>query len=168
MLTVLAALALQPPPANPQGITVSQQAPDPAADRGVRIATDIFLSSKGGARLDVAYALLTPAQQAQRPREAWIQAARDFNSRAGALRSRRIVAVSWINDPARPYPYAAVEYDGDYANLVFMCGVLIWERQPEGGWRVFRESISAATRADAPNATPEQIAEGRRQNNCRD
>ena len=49
-----------------------------------------------------------------------------------------------------PLPYAAVEYNGDYANLVFMRGVVIWERQPEGGWRVFREPISAAARADAP------------------
>ncbi len=57
-----------------------------------------------------------------------------------------------------------VEYNGDYADLVFMCGVLIWERQPDGAWRLFREVVNAATREEAPNATPD----GRRQYNCRD
>lgn len=86
---------------------------------------------------------------------------------AGTLRGRRIAAISWLHDPARQYPYGVVEYNSDYADLVLMCGVVIWKRQPDGTWQVFREVIHAASRADAPNATPEQIAEGRRQNSCR-
>jgi len=169
MLIFLTALALQPAaPSAPSQITVSERAPDPAADRAVRAATDTFLSAKDESRFDVAYAMLSVAQQARRPRATWNEAARDFNAQAGALRGRRIAAISWLHDPARPYPYGVVEYNGDYANLVFMCGVVIWERQPDGTWRVFREVINAASRADAPNATPEQIAAGRRQYNCRD
>jgi len=45
---------------------------------------------------------------------------------------------------------------------------VIWQRQPDGGWHVFRESMNGALLADVPNPTPEVIAEGRRQAQCRD
>ncbi len=169
MLILLAALALQPAtPSAASGITVSEQAPDPQADQAVRAATRDFLDAKDQGRFEAAYAMPSGAQQTRRPRAAWDEAVRDFNSRAGQSRGRQISGVSWLHDPARPYPYGVVEYNGDYVDLVFMCGVVIWERQPDGSWRVFREVLNAASRADAPNATPEQIAAGRRQYHCRD
>lgn len=168
MLTFLAALALQaaaPPPASPAAV----QAPDAAADQAVRAATDAFLAARDQGRYDQAWAMLSPAWQARRPHDPWVAAARDFNAQAGASRGRRITAVSWLVDPAGVAGmFGVVEYNGDYAEFVFMCGIVIWERQPDGGWRLFREVVHAATRADAPNATPEQIAEGRRQYQCRD
>jgi len=159
-------LILQPAtPSAASQITVSEQAPDPAADQAVCTATRDFLDAKDQGRFEVAYAMLSGAQQTRRPRAAWDEAVRDFNRQAGQWRGS---GVSWLHDPARPYPYGVVEYNGDYADLVFMCGVVIWERQQDGGWRVFREVVNAASRADAPNATPEQIAAGRRQYHCRD
>ncbi|HVQ09347.1 MAG TPA: DUF4019 domain-containing protein [Allosphingosinicella sp.] len=178
MLTVLAALALQaaapPPPAPaapaaPPTPAAAVPAPDAAADQAVRAATRDFLDARDEGRYDQAWAMLSPAGQARRPHDPWVAAARDFNAQAGALRGRRITAVSWLENPGGLAGiFGVVEYDGDYAELVFLCGIVIWERQPDGGWRVLREVTHGARRADAPNATPEQIAEGRRQNQCRD
>jgi hypothetical protein len=168
MLTFLAALALQaaaPPPVP----TYAAPAPDAAADGAVRAATGAFLAARDEGRYDQAWAMMGPAGQARRPHDPWVAAARDFNTQAGAFRGRRITAVSWLENPGGVAgTFGVVEYDGDYADLVFLCGIVIWERQPDGGWRVFREVTHGARRADAPNATPEQIAEGRRQSQCRD
>ena len=170
MLTFLAALALQaaaPPPAPP---VVSATAPDAAADQAVRAATDAYLTARDAGRYDQAWAMLSPDWQARRPHDPWVAAAREFNGQAGASRGRRITAVTWLENPGGGISgtFGVVEYNGDYADLVFMCGIAIWERQPDGAWRLFREVTHAATGADGPNATPEQIAEGRRQFQCRD
>lgn len=168
MLSFLAALALQaaaPPPASP--IVVA--APDAAAEQAVRAATGAFLAARDEGRHDQAWDMLSPDWRARRPHDPWVAAARDFNVQAGASRGRRITAVTWLANPGGVAGrFGVVEYNGDYADLVFMCGVVIWQRQPDGAWRVFREVTHGARRADAPNATPEQIAEGRRRFQCRD
>ncbi len=169
MLSLLAAFALQAaaPPTAPA--VVSATAPDAAADQAVRAATDAYLAARDAGRYDLAWAMLSPDWQARRPHDPWVAAARAFNAQAGASRGRRIAAVSWLENPGCiAGTFGVVEYNGDYADLVFMCGIAIWQRQPDGAWRLFREVTHAATRADAPNATPEQIAEGRRQFQCRD
>ena len=170
MNTLLAALTLQPaaPPAPPPLRPPATDA-ERAADRAVRAATGSFLSAKQEGRFDEAWAMLASERQARRPRDAWAEAARDFGSQAGTFRSRRLTGVSFHENPGGVQGYfAAVEYDADYSNLAFMCGIVIWKRQPDGGWLVFRESVSAALLADVPNPTPEAIAEGRRQAQCRD
>lgn len=137
MLSLLAALALQaaaPPPAPP---VVSATAPDAAADQAVRTATDVYLAARDAGRYDQAWAMLSPDWQARRPHDPWVAAAREFNSQAGASRGRRIAAVTWLENPGGGITgtFGVVEYNGDYADLVFMCGVAVWERQPDGAWR---------------------------------
>ena len=88
---------------------------------------------------------------------------------SGAFRSLRITGVTLAdNVPGVEGSFALVEYSADYANLAFMCGIVLWQRQPDGGWRINNENVQAALLADVPNPTPEAIAAGRRFGNCRD
>jgi hypothetical protein len=169
MLTLLAALALQaaaPPLPSPPAVA---RAPDAAADGAVGPPPHPRRAARAARRDAPAWAMLSPAWQARRPHDPWVAAAREFNAQAGVARGHRITAVTWLENPGGIAGiFGVVEYNGDYADLVFMCGIAIWQRQPDGVWRLFRDVTHAATRADAPNATPEQIAEGRRQSQCRD
>lgn len=168
MLIYLAALALQASAAPPPAPFLAQ-APSPDAEAAVRAATDAFLDARDQGRFDAAYAMLSPDWQTRRPRPQWQAAAQDFVAHAGAVRGRRISGLSWMENPGGVQGmFAAVEYNGDYAGLAFMCGILVWQRQGDGRWLVFREQVHAASREDAPNATPEQIEEGRRQFGCHD
>lgn len=169
LLTVLAAAALQPPAAPPPIANQVVEAPSAEAEQGIRASTEAYLRAKQEGRYDAAWAMLDPTQQARRPREAWEGESRGFNESAGPLRERHTGGITWIRNPAGTTDFiAGISYSADHPNLVFACGVLIWRQQPAGNWLLYREVHHAALREDAPNATPEQVAEVRAQSQCPD
>jgi hypothetical protein len=167
MLGLLAAIALQT--AAPAADPVATPPPYPGAAEAVTEASRNFFAAQESGRFDEAWAMLDAEQQARRPRERWVAAAREYYAIAGSIRSRRLTGVTFVDRPAgRPVTIAGIAYSADSPNLVFSCGTLVWVLQPDRGWRLAREDHRGAQRADAPDATPEQIAEGRRQADCPD
>lgn len=164
-------IAPPPAPAETAATPDPDWQPTPAAEEAVRAATITYFAAKDGGRYAEAYAMLSPGNQATSPFASWSEQARDFNGRAGAVRDRRLIRVTWYNNPpSAPVAgiYAAVDFNRDFANLHFLCGYVVWLLQPDGSWRLVREEQGMAARAGAPNATPEEIARLRPQVGCRD
>jgi hypothetical protein len=152
-------------------------APDPnwrqsaEQEQVVRARTSAYFAAKDSGRFADAYAMLTPQMQADADLQTWSGAAADFNRRAGALRNRQLIRVTWYNNPPQaPVAglYAAVDFNGDFAGLHFLCGYVVWLLQRDGSWRLVREEQSSAALADAPTASAAQIAQIRTQTGCRD
>lgn len=170
MLVFLAALALQPagPPPPPPALRAPSTPAEAAADAQARAATLAYLAAVQAGRFDEAWAMLSPERQARRPRADWEAGHREAAGQTGAFRGHRLTGVHLLENPGGMQGYfAAVEFEGDFANVAFMCGLVIWQRQADGGWRIFRESVNAALLADIPDPTPANIAEGRRYAQCR-
>lgn len=145
--------------------------PTPATEQAVLDTTRSYFAAKDSGRYADAYAMLSAGNQATTPIAAWSAQARSFNAGAGAVRGRRLIRVTWYNNPpSAPVPgiYAAVDFDGDFANLHFLCGYVVWLLQPEGRWRLVREEQSLVSRSEAHDATAEEIARLRPQVGCRD
>jgi hypothetical protein len=162
-----------PPAAPPEAAAP----PDPnwqrseAQEQAVLARTRAYFSAKDSGRYAEAYAMLTPALQADSDLQAWSQAASAFNSRAGTARGRQLIRVTWYNNPPQaPVAglYAAVDFNGDFAGLHFLCGYVVWLLQTDGSWRLVREEQSSAAWADAPNASAAEIVQVRAQAGCRD
>ena len=115
--------------------------------------------------------MLTPGMRELSPVTRFTARIRAFNERAGARRSRRVIRLTWYNNPPQaPVPgiYAATDFTGEFANLHFVCGYVMWVMQRNGSWRLAREEEAFVGRADAPNATAEELALLRPQVGCRD
>jgi hypothetical protein len=152
-------------------------APDPnwrqsaEQEQVVRARTSAYFAAKDSGHLAEAYAMLTPQMQADADLQSWSRGAADFNRRAGAERSRQLIRVTWYNNPPQaPVAglYAAVDFNGEFAGLHFLCGYVVWLLQRDGSWRLVREEQSSAALVDAPNASAAQIAQIRTQSGCRD
>jgi hypothetical protein len=162
-----------PAPAPPE----TAAPPDPnwrqsnAQEQAVLARTRAYFAAKDSGRYAAAYAMLTAGMQADTDFERWSQAAGEINRSAGAARSRQLIRVTWYNNPPQaPVAglYAAVDFNGDFADLHFLCGYVVWLLQSDGSWRLVREEQSMAARADAPDATAADIARMRTQVGCRD
>jgi hypothetical protein len=161
------------PPAPPQ----TAAPPDPnwrqsaAQELAVLARTRAYFAAKDSGRFAEAYAMLTAEMQADSDLQSWSRVAEAFNRRAGEAHGRRLIRVTWYNNPPEaPVPglYAAVDFNGDFTGLHFLCGYVVWLLQRDGSWRLVREEQSSATRADAPDTTPAQISQIRAQVGCRD
>jgi hypothetical protein len=173
LLLILDVFCGTPPPAP----TETAAAPDPnwrqseAQEQAVLARTRAYFEARDSGRYAEAYAMLTPAMQADSTLESWSRQASEYARRARASRGRQPTRVTWYNDPpSAPVHglYAAVDYNGNFADLLFMCGYVVWLLQADGSWRLASEAQSAAARADAPNATAAEIAQMRAQASCRD
>ncbi len=169
MLTLFAALLLQPPGMELPPLVPPSTPEEVAIHQTVRAQTEAYLNARREGRFDVAWNMLSAARQARRARTDWEAEHRDAAQQSGGFRGQRITGVILAdNPPGAPGYFALVEYSADYANVAFMCGMVLWQRQPDGGWRINNETVRAALLADVPNPTPEAIAAGRRYGNCRD
>ena len=159
-----------PVPAQTAAAPDSAWQPSPADVEAVLDRTNTYLAAKDSGRFRDAYDMLSPTNQAMATFETWSGQARAFNSEAGASRGRQLIRVTWYNDPpGAPVPgiYAAVDFNGDFAGLHFLCGYVVWLLQPDGSWQLVREEQNRASRADSPDMTAENIARIRAQY-CRD
>src|SRR5439155_9094548 len=85
-----------------------------------------------------------------------------FNAKAGAVKERRIVKVTWTKNPAQapaPGVYAAIDLISRFANIDRHCGYIVLYQPPAGGdFRVTRQEDNYLD-----NATAESIAKDRSQ-----
>lgn len=120
----------------------------------LRTAQDYFDALEAGdpAR---AYAMMTPAHRAERSLAQFFTHSNRARERAGPIRARRFVRITWTKDPAQaPYPgiYAAIDIAARYARVDRECGYVVWYQRPEGGvfklMRIETNQIDNITAAD--------------------
>lgn len=163
---------LRAPPSTPPPATVDSSWTAGIADQqAIRSASDAFLDAREGGRYAEAYGWLAATFRATETLAAFSEASESLNRRAGRRIERRLAAVTWYNNDlpgAPPGLYAAVDFVGAYEGLHFTCGYLIWQLQADRSWRLVTLNEAVVTRADAPDATAEQLADLRREMRCRD
>ena len=128
-----------------------------------------YLAHKDAGRYKEAYASFTAAMRASTTFAGWSEAMRQSRAGAGELVQRRIKKVSWYeNPPAAPAPgvYVAADYVGEYANIAFHCGYIVWHLQADGGYKVMREESNNIGRAEAAKMTEAQLAEMKSRFRC--
>jgi hypothetical protein len=94
-----------------------------------------------------------------------------FNAEVGAPAKRRILDVTFYDDPAdapRLGRYAAVDYRAAYDSRAFYCGYVMWLRQADGSWRLVREVETIVTDKTARSAPAETLAKIQQQPGCRE
>lgn len=124
--------------------SASEVAPGPteAQQQAVLKATYGYLAAKDGNRLAAAYAMLSRRAKLTTAEPDWIARARAFNKQAGAVRSRRVTDISWYSDPPdapEPGLYVAADLNGDFENVEFLCGYVVWRLDADGSFRLVRE-----------------------------
>jgi hypothetical protein len=129
-----------------------------------------YFAARDSGRYADAWKLLTPTMQDMSPLAQFQARIADFNDRAGGALRRRRVAVTWYDNPPNGPAgiFAAVDFVGEAKQLRFVCGYLIWLRQPDGGWRLTREEEGTMARAETNGPTPEQLAQAKQALGCRE
>jgi hypothetical protein len=138
-----------------------------ARDMEVEALTLNYLSLRDGQKYAEAYALLGARLQQMAPLEKWTAAFTRFNARAGAVVSHRIKRVTWYKDPPGnpPGTYAAADFVGEYANVPFHCGYVVWF-QDAGAFRLIREEENVIDAAMQKRLSPNELVNLRRKFGC--
>ncbi|HEX5379668.1 MAG TPA: hypothetical protein VFW47_13915, partial [Phenylobacterium sp.] len=96
-------------------------------DKAVLAMTDRFFAARDSGDLRTALSLFDA--DTRRMADGWPADAARFSQEAGENLGRRIVGITWYDNPAsiaRPGVYASVDYVGAYANVPEDCGYLLW------------------------------------------
>lgn len=129
--------------------------PDEVVQARLLAASYGYFAAKDDARYPEAHRLLSEPQQAQTPLDDWTAAAAAFNAEAGPVRGRRVVEISWYNNPAdapEPGIYVAADFSAEFEKLEFVCGYLMWRLQPDGSFRLVREEQNLVRQRSRPMA----------------
>jgi hypothetical protein len=127
-------------------------APTPADQQALLKATYDYFAAKDAARYRDAYAFLSERMKANVALDAWTRAARDFDEAAGPTIGRRVVEISWYNNPSdapEPGIYVAADYSAEFEKLEFVCGYVMWRLMPDGTLRLAREEQNLARKRGA-------------------
>jgi hypothetical protein len=122
-------------------------APERADQQAVLAASYGYFAAKDNGRYGDAHHLLSDGMKQRFPLADWTASARAFDAEAGAVRGRRVVEITWYNNPAdapEPGLYVAADFSAEFAATEFVCGYLMWRVQPDGGFRLVREEQNAA------------------------
>ncbi|MBK0394868.1 DUF4019 domain-containing protein [Ramlibacter algicola] len=100
-----------------------------------------YFAARDAGRFDAAFRQYAPTQKAQVSFDGWRKGVQEFNQRAGGVRSRKLLRITWYKDPpqARPGVYAAVDFASTTAKLALHCGYLVWREQDDGKLGIVRE-----------------------------
>lgn len=143
-----------------------------AADQQAALAASYaYFAAKDSRRYAAAHALLSPRLTALSPFAQWQADAAEFNRAAGAVRGRQVAALTWYVDPAdapAPGTYVAADYSGDFANLEWVCGYLMWHVQPDGSYRLVREEQNMLDKETAKRVSKLDRAQLRARMGCKD
>jgi hypothetical protein len=132
--------------------------------------TERYFAARDSGRYADAWSLFTPTMKDMSTLAQFQARIAGFNEMAGGALRRRPVAVTWYdNPPNAPVAgiFAAVDFVGEAKQLRFVCGYLIWLRQPDGGWRLTREEEGTMARADTSGSSPDQLARAKEAVGCR-
>lgn len=109
--------------------------PSEALERAARDALDLYFAAVEAGDDRAAYAMMTPGQQATVPFAEFAATNARFRALAGALRSRRVLRLTWTKDPANapaPGVYAAFDVPAIWANIDRQCGYAILYQERDG------------------------------------
>jgi hypothetical protein len=128
--------------------------PSEADQQAVLAATYAYFAARDRGRYPEAWSMLSDSMKQISPVAEWQRVAADFNAAAGAVRGRRVTEITWYNNPPgapRPGVYVAADYSGEFEQLEFLCGYLMWQVQPDGSFRLTREEQNLLDKATAKN-----------------
>jgi hypothetical protein len=151
----LLCLPITTAPVPAAAIPDAQWSPDEVLQARLLAASYGYFAAKDAARYAEAYRLLAPQQQTLSPLPGWTAAATNFNAEAGPVRGRRVVEISWYNNPPdapEPGIYVAADYSAEFDKLEFVCGYLMWRLQPDGSFRLVREEQNLVHKRGKPMA----------------
>jgi hypothetical protein len=126
--------------------------PSEADQQAVLAATYAYFAARDRGRYPQAWSMLTDSMKQLSPIGEWQRGVAAFNAAAGAVRARRVVEITWYNNPpdaARRGVYAAADYSGEFDRLDFVCGYVMWQLQPDGSLRLSREEQNLLDKATA-------------------
>ena len=144
--------------------------PDPLRQQAALATSYAYFAAKDSGRYADAYAVLSERMQRQTPFSEWSDKAQEFTAAAGAPRGRRVVELSWYDNPPdapEPGTYVAADFSADFAGLEFACGYLMWRAEPDGSFRLVREEQNFIDRKKRGIASLDR-APLRAQMGCRD
>jgi hypothetical protein len=135
----------------------------------VEQASRLYFAARDQGRYAEAYALLSPVEKDITPFGRWQQRAQEFNARAGAPGERSIKKITWYRNPPEGAPgiYAAVDFDGRFANVALHCGYLAWQAQQDGSFLLVREEENVLDKAVADKLKPAEMDKVRATFGCR-
>jgi hypothetical protein len=137
----------------------------PSAEQRARAREilDRYLRALDGAHYEQAYGYLSDILR-QHPDFATCQdRANRFNTLAGSVRAREIVAVNWTKNPAQspaPGVYAAIDLVSQFDNIDRHCGyVVLYQADAGGSFSVMREEQNYIDNTSAQKLQREQSSD---------
>lgn len=121
--------------------------PSRADQQAVLAASYTYFAAKDRGRYAEAHAALSDRMKSRFPLSEWTRSAGDFNAKAGPVRGRRVVEITWYKDPeGAPEPglYVAADFSADFEQVEFVCGYLMWQVLRDGSFRLVREEQNMA------------------------
>jgi len=103
-----------------QGARADEWAPTEDDKRVVPEVAKRFLAHKDAVGGAAAYAMFSQAFRDKVPFEGWNARLVTFGKMAGAVRERRLVQITWFNDPPQapvPGTYAALQFHGSFEHI---------------------------------------------------
>ena len=145
--------------------------PTPADQQAVLAATYAYFAAKDRGHYADAWKMLSNSMKGISPAADWQREARDFNSRAGAVRARRVTEITWYNNPPdapQPGLFVAADFSADFEKLDFVCGYVMWLLQPDGSFVLTREEQNLLAKPTAKKLASIDRAPLRAQMGCKD
>ena len=102
-----------------------------------------YLHDRDNDKYQNAYLMLATSMKLAGAADHWQIKARSFNSKAGKSIKRKIVKVSWYNNPhSSPQPglYAKVDYVSQFENIDIHCGHLTWRHEKKDRYHLVSEA----------------------------
>lgn len=136
-------------------------------DKAVLAVTDKFFGARDEGDFHEAMSLFDP--DVRRIAEGWSADAARFNEEAGKNFGRRIVSITWYDNPTtlpRPGVYASVEYVGGYANVPQDCGYLLWRTADGQKFEIVHEEHKFLPAGTVAKLSPEEVAAMKKKIGC--
>jgi|ERR1700683_3336755 hypothetical protein len=158
-LTLKQEVACGPSAATSNPHTSYDWAPAEADSQLVAARTHEYLAQKDKGELAQAYSQFSDGMKASARFDTWSKTIENFNAKAGLVKARKILKVSWVKDPSGVDPgfYAAVDYAGRFQNYPYECGYVAWYRESSGRLTIVREEEGYIDRESEAKMTPEVL-----------
>ena len=105
--------------------------------------TNKYFRDKDNDKYQNAYLMLAISMKLAGAADHWQTKARAFNAKAGKVIKRKIVKISWYNNPhssPRPGLYARVDYVSQFENIDIHCGHLTWKHEKKDRYHLVGEA----------------------------
>jgi hypothetical protein len=169
-LTMIQTLDCGAPPAETSTAPPQDTSEVAKNDADIISLTDAYLGALAQGDPAVSFDLASEGIRGGRTLDAWSKLIAADRKRAGQAGERRIVRVTWYeNPPDAPEPgiYAAADYVASAEKLYFECGYVVWFWR-DGRFRAVRHEKGVASKNNLKKATSQQLAQYRAMLRCTD